>query len=417
MTLWRKIINILLIGNDFDLAHRLPTTYKDFLLFIEVMKQVVNVTTTDDLNCIDWKNINLEIYKLIQSDMGNVKNNIYSQADTWKELIENNFWIEYFLCCQSYIKENWIDFENEISKVIQAFSECIKKIDINDPACRNTNNPFLNDFFMSDTEKIENDRLMEMEEEIKKSSLQLSVSEWSKYKEVYDKKHPLQTLPPITYKEIIKKLENDLNKLIIALEIYLADYVDKIDVKEKSPDIIKIINDEVNTCIHDKEECICISFNYTHTFSRVYGIEINDFIHGEARVDRTKAFHNMILGIDEYLDDDRKNKELDFISYKKYYQRIYKETGDLSKRHADRKKENKDRYTVYIFGHSLDVTDKDILSALIKNDNVRTYIYYHDDTAHKKLIANLVKVLGEEEVIKRTNGTTKTISFIKQQNF
>lgn len=134
MTLWRKIINILLIGNGFDLAHRLPTTYKDFLLFIEVMKQVVNVTTTDDLNCIDWKNINLEIYKLIQSDMGNVKNNIYSQADTWKELIENNFWIEYFLCCQSYIKENWIDFENEISKVIQAFSECIKKIDINDQA-------------------------------------------------------------------------------------------------------------------------------------------------------------------------------------------------------------------------------------------------------------------------------------------
>lgn len=101
--------------------------------------------------------------------------------------------------------------------------------------------------------------------------------------------------------------------MIIALEIYLADYVDKIDVKEKSPDIIKIINDEVNTCIHDKEECICISFNYTHTFSRVYGIEINDFIHGEARVDR--------------------------------------------------------------------------------------------------------KVLGEEEVIKRTSGTTKTISFIKQQNF
>lgn len=321
-------MNILLIGNGFDLAHRLPTTYKDFLLFIEVMKQVVNVTTTDDLNCINWKNINLEIYKLIQSDMGNVKNNIYSQADTWKELIENNFWIEYFLCCQSYIKENWIDFENEISKVMQAFSECIKKIDINDQACRNTNNPFLNDFFMSDTEKIENDRLMEMEEEIKKSNLQLSVSEWSKYKEVYDKKHPLQTLPPITYKEIIKNLENDLNKLIIALEIYLADYVDKIDVKEKSPDIIKIINDEVNTCIHDK-----------------------------------------------------------------------------------------DRYTLYIFGHSLDVTDKDILSALIKNDNVRTYIYYHDDTAHKKLIANLVKVLGEDEMIKRTSGTTKTISFIKQQNF
>lgn len=63
------------------------------------------------------------------------------------------------------------------------------------------------------------------------------------------------------------------------------------------------------------------------------------------------------------------------------------------------------------------MTDKDILSALIKNDNVHTYIYYHDDTAHKNLIANLVKVLGEDEVIKRTGGKTKTISFKKQQNF
>ncbi len=60
-----------------------------------------------------------------------------------------------------------------------------KKIDINDQARRNTNNPFLNDFFMSNIEKIEDDRLMEMEEEIKKSNLQFSVREWSKFKESF----------------------------------------------------------------------------------------------------------------------------------------------------------------------------------------------------------------------------------------
>ena len=35
----------------------------------------------------------------------------------------------------------------------------------------------------------------------------------------------------------------------------------------------------------------------------------------------------MVLGIDEYLDDDRKNRDTDFIAFKKFYQRIYKETG------------------------------------------------------------------------------------------
>lgn len=52
---------------------------------------------SDEYN-IDWENINPEIHEHIQSDMGNVKNNIYSQAETWKELIENNFWIAYFMC-------------------------------------------------------------------------------------------------------------------------------------------------------------------------------------------------------------------------------------------------------------------------------------------------------------------------------
>lgn len=33
-------MNILLIGNGFDLAHGLPTKYTDFLEFIKIMKEV-----------------------------------------------------------------------------------------------------------------------------------------------------------------------------------------------------------------------------------------------------------------------------------------------------------------------------------------------------------------------------------------
>ena len=33
-------MNILLIGNGFDLAHGLPTRYTDFLEFIKIMKAV-----------------------------------------------------------------------------------------------------------------------------------------------------------------------------------------------------------------------------------------------------------------------------------------------------------------------------------------------------------------------------------------
>ena len=42
-------MNILVIGNGFDLAHGLPTKYTDFLDFIDVIEQVTNVKNENDL--------------------------------------------------------------------------------------------------------------------------------------------------------------------------------------------------------------------------------------------------------------------------------------------------------------------------------------------------------------------------------
>ena len=74
---------------------------------------------------------------------------------------------------------------------------------------------------------------------------------------------------------------------------------------------------------------------------------------------------------------------------------------------------------LYIFGHSLDITDGDILRALICNDNVNTKIFYYrekkdDKRTLEKLISNLVRVIGQDELIKRTGGEFKTIEFIPQ---
>lgn len=94
--------------------------------------------------------------------------------------------------------------------------------------------------------------------------------------------------------------------------------------------------------------------------------------------------------------------------------------------HKDSKRENtwiydnqdhsKDNFhNIYIFGHSLDVTDKDILRDLILNDNVYTTIFYYNKDVMGQQIANLVKVIGQDELIRRTSGNTKTIEFRLQQ--
>ena len=75
---------------------------------------------------------------------------------------------------------------------------------------------------------------------------------------------------------------------------------------------------------------------------------------------------------------------------------------------------------LYIYGHSLDVTDSDVLRTLICNNNVQTHIFYHrkslnDREALKQKVANLTKVIGTEELIRRTGGPDRTIEFIAQE--
>lgn len=57
--------------------------------------------------------------------IGNVRNNISSQEQIWNELLKDNICIDYFLQCNMYQEENWIDFESEISNVIQAIDKDI----------------------------------------------------------------------------------------------------------------------------------------------------------------------------------------------------------------------------------------------------------------------------------------------------
>jgi hypothetical protein len=53
---------------------------------------------------------------------------------------------------------------------------------------------------------------------------------------------------------------------------------------------------------------------------------------------------------------------------------------------------------------------------LILNNEVYTTIYYLNKDVMGQQIANLVKVIGQDELIRRTGGSTKTIEFKLQQD-
>lgn len=369
-------MNILVIGNGFDLAHGLPTRYDDFLTFVEEFikykgQNECNLRFLDYFKSLNETNVNL-----------------YDQIDNF---IQDNRWLNYFLTLREnkvlLNKSTWIDFESEISKVIKTIDDYRNKL-IREKVLENEKKRI--DEHSFDVLHY----ILEKEEKIIQIECLLSLE---------------------IIRELKEELITDLNSLIRCLEIYLDDYVRKccFDKLKK----IKFIE----TLKIDK----LLTFNYTNTYEHIYGkYNINfDYIHGKADIMHNLNSCNLVLGIDEYLDEDKKNTNIDFIQFKKFFQRIYKGTGcvykDWIKFYIEQKGKTpkvQHELNLYFIGHSLDVTDKDILSELILCDGANTTIYYHNQEALGRMIANLVKVIGEDELISRTGGSKATISFVQQPN-
>lgn len=380
---------ILLIGNGFDLAHGLPTSYSYFLDFCDKIKETLFFleSSNDD----EWKKdiiLNWDIDNSIKSKLyewdKNTNNNLNKLFIEIYDNIKNNIWINYFLEKREQLGKNWIDFESEISNVVQAF-ECVRNC-------------------------------TESGKSIPRSGIEgIKVEEVETFIDIFEGNG--SKMFAINYKTLgifnkyVKKMTVDLDRLIRALEIYISEFINKIEVLQKNDDI-KDIN----------PDCV-LSFNYSNTYERIYGqsnkIEY-DYIHGKADITNNVNTCNLVLGIDEYLEDHDRDEKLEFLAFKKFYQRIYKSTDSSYMEWIDEIHRNfLITYKLYIFGHSLDKTDKDILALLICNDNVQTKIYYHrksndDKKELGKLIRNLVRVIGAKELIRRTGGSHKTIEFIPQ---
>lgn len=365
-------MNILVIGNGFDLAHNLPTSYKDFLYFTNIFTKfkTENQTTKQALMSKN-PNEKLLIDYLVKL-FSKATTDVYSQnlINEVSELIINNKWINYFNYLN--IAQDWVDFEREICQVIKTFD--LLRVQV------------LSEFKNSG------------------SGIRLTP-----YQIIILRPFIGQTTL-FTGTDTIDSLKNilldDLNRLTRCLEIYLCDYVEKLPIAKKLPDIECLNIDAV------------LNFNYTDTYRTNYISESTtvkcDFIHGKANIANNIKTCNMIIGIDEYLDGNDKENNTQYIQFKKFFQRIYKATGnnyidwlEQIKPHPEAKCFPPET-NIYIYGHSLDATDKDILATLINAENTKTTIFYHNKEALEKQIINLVKVITEEELIRKT-GNKKII--------
>lgn len=243
---------------------------------------------------------------------------------------------------------------------------------------------------------------------------------------IFEKKIRIEKLSVKNVKDFRKIIYEDLEQLIRALELYLAKYVDKIDVKKLVPEIVNLKPDYV------------INFNYTHTYERLYHKSKEEVfhIHGECDMNRSIKENNMVLGIDEYWSEVERDSHTNFTIFKKFAQRIQKHTDiDYCRYLADineiyERSENGNSFNgrdifdrclpdevskVYVFGHSLDITDKDILSEFIGSDATAVTIYCYDKGVEGELIANTIRLIKEQRLLEKINYVPNKLEYIIQE--
>ncbi len=414
---------VLILGNGFDLAHKLPTKYEHFLEFAKyaliIYKYMEGGHGTPYKDTINsWNGhsyLKERLLEAFKNRRGNTKitsqgthettYTVNERLDSFNSYIASNIWYCYLY---SLHKDglmrgvNWIDFESEISYVIQFLDKVHDSLD--EPYYS-----FYQKFRAGDIIDKANG---------KPQQFFTIVAKCTEYRQG----------DRFSLRDLRKKLYIDLEKLILAFEIYLTDFVEKIPIKSKIQAIEEIKPDYV------------LTFNYSRTYEKNYvsyddNVEICH-IHGVCDENREDDKNNMVLGIDEYWGESEIADNTDFAIFRKFVQRIRKKTdtsyarwvrniervynssGDtwsgitdeIENHYPDRISE------VWCYGHSLDITDRDVLRGFLGTDATAIHIFSYDKPDEGELVSKLLSIVDYKTVIEKSTSSPCRLDFIPMEH-
>ncbi|GEM_PF-342364 len=463
-------MNILIVGNGFDLSHFLPTKYDHFMDVMKAIEEkslgqsIANTfnNSTEDFptllmkvseikNTLNEKNYEMCFGELFnkcrekwfidqtESKYDTSKINLnFKQVLEFKYLLRNNGWYQYF---KDHLKEidTWIDFENKIEEALKNYSKFMTQVENKDISSDFTgilngapskifkidkgDLRFVNYFKFSVDEKIITNFML--------SSGQVQKIESNRKNVNLDYCYGRKRENGINPSAFISYINKNLEDFIKIFNLYLELIVDNLEPKGQFEIFIKSNSlFELNENIWDQPNII-YSFNYTNTYQRMYGKTKVEYLHGVLGKNQ-----NIVLGVSDLEDDFL--KKIKAYGFTKYHQKLFKNTDyqffdRYKKRISENNKklidfnenlkgENRSSFrdslngkieaikavnmlnlNISIWGHSLDVSDKDyILDLFSLNDdmdrNVRVIVYYFNKPAKFDLLNNLLAILGKDKV-------------------
>ena len=330
-------MDILILGNGFDLAHGLDTKYDDFL-------------------------------KYYQEKYGTTRS---VRVDKSNNFLYNNVWAKHFLN-KILSGDKWIDLENEIYNVIVKLSEL--------PYFKNG---------------VSHERYKDIAFWISKDYGEFNFDEVQRYFRKPEGFYTARDCYCVKIKDFVGFLHCHLRDFVKEFEKYLIEEEDqkikkmpKFNLRVNS-DCISLLNfNYTDTC----EQLYKINFNYCS-----YGIKTKAvYVHGKIN---NEDDCNMVLGTHSF-DNEQIPVEFNIFKKHhqrhKYgtiepYQELLNELKYPKKMYIPR---------FHIIGHSLDKTDHNILKhILLAKEKSIINIYYHDEDALARMQSNIDLIIGEEEVM------------------
>lgn len=429
-------MNILIVGNGFDLSHYLPTKYDHFM---DVMS-AIETSKSNSMNFDELFSKFRENWFIAKTKEYYLIENIFLKKDqltTIQKMLKENSWYQYF---KSHVQEikTWIDFEQKIEYVLIVAARCIADIE------NIYNSEELYKYFDDD-----NDIKIRTKDKNILDFFNFSSNEFYDYEinEFYKEGNSLQDNMGRKRTNVNtifcngREIKNGFNSSLFLdfIQLQLDDFIKifnlylELIIDELKPRAKFEIYVQSNSLFEPEKNCwiqpnLIYSFNYTNTYQRIHNSVKVEYLHGSHGQQQ-----NIVLGVSDLKDESL--KKIKAYGFTKYHQKLFKETDYLfldrykekvktHKRRIDyfekdfgntdptAKKlerqnimevESKLNISINIWGHSLDYSDKDYIIDLFSlNDeidrNVRIKIYYFDMLAKFSLLNNLLAILGKDKV-------------------
>jgi hypothetical protein len=389
---------LVIIGNGFDLAHGLPTSYRDFIddLWVKISKNPQDysdlVLINGNYNFLKDENINnFDDFKNILNSFGERRiveferigwdstGYYFMKTNQSKEYLfqfENLFFKK---ICNQYKINNWVDIENEYYELLK---ECLKSDD----------NEYIKE--LNDQFEIIKKRLSKYLFEEVESKYDFSSLEMNPIYEIFNSNQYDNKLLNRFWHEFSKKDQDDYISLI-------AEENSKFKGLRVENYMQKMVVDNY-----------FLSFNYTSTISEYVNqlkyslIQLNE-IHGRLMNVMNKINFGFGDEMDKHYQDIEEKNDNVYLKNIKSFQYLntsnYKYFLDLI---------DSGVFQVYIMGHSCGLSDRTLLNTIFEHHNCRSIkVFYHqkDDGTdnYTEIVQNISrhfnkKKLMREKIVNKT---------------